>query len=456
MILDKLIPKKEDVKGLANGAKDTLTKNAKSYLNLKNGPLKESFELSKTAAITKLISESKDLGNKILDVEIRATKSKAQVMLDKSLTEFEKGEKVKKIDASRSDERKILVDNLNTKRLELQNQYKSYLPQLKTNYLTKKRLILDKTEAAKNYIKFGNKPKVSTTSIIITLGAVANFIIANTTIGNKKIENLVDKVNDFIRNIQNEGDITKARLLVSNAKLIISQNRERLTKIKNILDLINLLLPIFDIILALFKINPAPNIGTTVGITTFASNKDKKLEDLKLALVILLGIISQILGELLRDLDYQESRLLPIDDLLTNNPESLLPESDTGPNPSMSNPPNSNNNNNNNNDVVSRGDKFDARNSLDPVEDLLDQYSSKEILGNGLGYLEGYDYKGFRFFIREEMNSKFVVKGNKRRYMIAKNKANEEVLKSSYSFTLEPDVLAEELKLIIDQKGLVA
>jgi hypothetical protein len=453
MILDKLIPKKEDVKGLANGAKDTLTKNAKSYLNLKNGPLKESFELSKTAAITKLISESKDLGNKILDVEIRATKSKAQVMLDKSLTEFEKGEKVKKIDASRSDERKILVDNLNAKRLELQNQYKSYLPQLKTNYLTKKRLILDKTEAAKNYIKFGNKPKVSATSIIITLGAVANFIIANTTIGNKKIENLVDKVNDFIRNIQNEGDITKARLLVSNAKLIISQNRERLTKIKNILDLINLLLPIFDIILALFKINPAPNIGTTVGITTFASNKDKKLEDLKLALTILLSIISQILAELIQDLDYQESRLLPIDDLLTNNPESLLPESDNGPNPSMSNPPDSNNNGS---DIISRGDKSNAKNSLDPVEDLLDQYSSKEVLGNGLGYLEGYDYKGFRFFIREEMNSKFVVKGNKRRYMIAKNKANEEILKSSYSFTLEPDVLAEELKLIIDQKGLVA
>ena len=70
MILDKLTPKKEDIKGLANGAKDTLTKNAKSYLDLKNGPLKESFELAKTAAIAKLIAETKDLGNKILDIEI--------------------------------------------------------------------------------------------------------------------------------------------------------------------------------------------------------------------------------------------------------------------------------------------------------------------------------------------------------------------------------------------------
>lgn len=452
MILDKLIPKKEDVKGLANGAKDTLTRNAKSYLDLKNGPLKESFELAKTAAIAKLIVETKDLGNKILDIEVRATKAKAQVTLDKSLTEFEKGEKVKKIDASLSDERKILVDNLNTKRLELQNQPKAYLNQLKTDYKTKKRLLLDKTEAAKNYVKFGNKPKVSPTSVILALGAISNFIIANTTIGNKKIENLVDKVNDFIRNIQNEGDITKARLLVGNAKTIIEQNRSQLKKIKQIIDVAQLLIPILDVILALFKVNPIPTTFATVGITTLAANKDKKLEDIKLALTVLLGIISQILAELLRDLDYQESRLLPIDDLLTNNPNSLLPESDTGPNPSMSNPPDSSSGNNN----VTAQDKFNAKNSLDPVEDLLDQISSKEVLGNGLGYLEGYDYKGFRFFVREENNPRFTVKGNKRRYMIAKNKANQEVLRSSFSFTLEPDVLAEELKLIIDQKGLVA
>jgi hypothetical protein len=451
MILDKLIPKKEDVKGLANGTKENLVSNAKRYLDLKNGPLKESFELAKTAAIAKLISESKDLGNKILDVEVRARKAASKVNKDKSLTEFEKGIKIQLIENSRTNELKILGDNLNIKRLELQNQPKAYLNQLKTNYLTKKRLLLDKSEAAKNFVKFGNKPKVNPTSIILALGAVSNFIIANTTISNKKIENLVDRVNDFIRNIQNEGDITKARLLVSNAKIIIGQNRERLKKIKQIVDVVQLLLPILDVILALFKINPIPTTFATVGITTLAANKDKKLEDIKLALVVLLGIISQILAELLRDLDYQESRLLPIDDLLTNNPESLLPESDTGPNPSTSNPSDSLSSSNN-----SAEDRFNAKNSLDPVEDLLDQYSSKEILGNGLGYLEGYDYKGFRFFVREEVNSRFVVKGNKRRYMIAKNRLDQEVLQSSYSFTLEPDVLAEELKLLIDQKGLVA
>jgi hypothetical protein len=452
MILDKLTPKKEDIKGLANGAKENLVNNAKRYLDLKNGPLKESFELAKLGAIQKLKDEATDLGNKILDIEIKTIKAKNKISKDTSLSEFQKGERFKKIDSSRDEERKILVDNLNTKLLELENKPKEYLDQLKTEYKTKKRLVLDKTEAAKNFVKFGNKPKVNPTTVILALGAVANFIIANTTIGNKKIENLVDKVNDFIRQIQNEGDIVKARLLVSNAKIIIEQNRSRLKKIKQIVDVAELLLPILDVILALFKINPIPTTFATIGITTLAANKDKKLEDIKLALTILLGIISQILAELLRDLDYQESRLLPIDDLLTNNPDSLLPESDTGPNPSTSNPPDSPSGNN----AVTAQDKFNAKNSLDPVEDLLDQISSRETLGNGLGYLNGYDYKGFKFFVREEINSRFVVKGNKRRYIIAKNKSNQEVLQSSYSFTLEPDVLVEELKLLIDQKGLVA
>jgi hypothetical protein len=75
---------------------------------------------------------------------------------------------------------------------------------------------------------------------------------------------------------------------------------------------------------------------------------------------------------------------------------------------------------------------------------------------SGLGYLNGYDYKGFKFYIKEEEDPNFVVKGNKRRYAVALNKDGNEILKSQYSFTLEPDILVEELKLIIDEKNLVS
>jgi hypothetical protein len=66
----------------------------------------------------------------------------------------------------------------------------------------------------------------------------------------------------------------------------------------------------------------------------------------------------------------------------------------------------------------------------------------------------GTEYKGFRFAIKEENDPKFIVAGNKRRYAVALSNDNVEVIQSSRSFTLDPDILIEELKLIIDQQNL--
>ena len=63
-------------------------------------------------------------------------------------------------------------------------------------------------------------------------------------------------------------------------------------------------------------------------------------------------------------------------------------------------------------------------------------------------------YKGFRFALREENNPRFVVQGNKRHYAVAINKQNIEQLKSDLSFTLDPNDLIEQLKLVIDQQNL--
>jgi hypothetical protein len=63
-------------------------------------------------------------------------------------------------------------------------------------------------------------------------------------------------------------------------------------------------------------------------------------------------------------------------------------------------------------------------------------------------------YKGFKFKIKEEQNQAFVVKGNKRRYAVAVDRDGVEVLKSEYSFTLDPNDLVDQLKLIIDQRNL--
>ena len=63
-------------------------------------------------------------------------------------------------------------------------------------------------------------------------------------------------------------------------------------------------------------------------------------------------------------------------------------------------------------------------------------------------------YKGFKFKIKEEQNQAFVVKGNKRRYAVATDRDGVEVLKSDFSFTLDPNDLVDQLKLVIDQRNL--
>jgi hypothetical protein len=64
-------------------------------------------------------------------------------------------------------------------------------------------------------------------------------------------------------------------------------------------------------------------------------------------------------------------------------------------------------------------------------------------------------YKGFRFQIKEEQDPRFTVRGTiKRRYAVAINRQGIEVIKSEYSFTLDPNDLVDQLKLVIDRQKL--
>jgi len=76
---------------------------------------------------------------------------------------------------------------------------------------------------------------------------------------------------------------------------------------------------------------------------------------------------------------------------------------------------------------------------------------SNEFLPAGGNY---GSYKGFKFAIKEEQNQAFVVKGNKRRYAVAIDRYGVETIKSELSFTLDPNDLIEQLKLVIDQRNL--
>jgi hypothetical protein len=145
-----------------------------------------------------------------------------------------------------------------------------------------------------------------------------------------------------------------------------------------------------------------------------------------------LVVIDQIYGSLYDDLQYQKSRL---NNLLLLFETSISTKS-TDPNSSI--------------ELNSLSKLFNALN--------LDQFG--KILNGGttygLGYLNGFDYNGFKFYLKEENNPNFVIRGYKRRYAVATNTSGKEIIQSDYSFTLEPEVLIDQIKVEIDLKNLLA
>jgi len=401
----------QNLSSLANINKDTLVDAAKAALASQKDKFITNLKSSVTENVKRLEEDVKDLGIQVAKAETDYKAQEAKISLSK-LTDTEKQERLNQLNKDYETEKALINKNVEAKKTELANKLKSYLPQEVEFLRSKTKSASDTASAKLNDIKNGKKISISSRSVITTVGVLSNFLISSITIGNKRIEKLVDRVNEQIKNIKTEQDIQKAKLSVNRAKLIINQNRVKLQTIQTVLLILEILIPLLDTILGLFKSNPVPSavppgVGVPLGVINTIDSKTKTLDDLKLAASVILSIISQIVAKLIDDLNFQERRLLPIEGLL-----------DSG----------------------------------------LNNLTSAQIanLSAGLGYLKGYDYKGFRFFIKEEENSKFVVKGNKRRYAVALNKDGNEILQSEYSFTLSPDILIEELKLKIDEKNLVA
>lgn len=252
----------------------------------------------------------------------------------------------------------------------------------------------------------------------------APLILASLTIAaqlisvrNKKIEELVDNLNEFIDNIKTPEDVAKAKLLRDNALRIIQENERKILSMKDTIDRIGLIISIVTIVAALGDVflpiptpSPAPDVVTPVK-ERFRKKYEIALKILE-SLTAILPIISSVLDRIIDDLNEQKDRIQQINDILEDNID-------------MSN------------------------------QDLNDLSNSINSSLNALGKLN-LEYKGFKFALKEESDLRFVVQGNKRRYAVAINRDGNEVVQSSRSFTLDPDILIEELKLIIDQRNLKA
>jgi hypothetical protein len=227
--------------------------------------------------------------------------------------------------------------------------------------------------------------------------------IADVISQNDTIKKLVDDTNKIIEEANASNDPVKlnnAKVTRDNAVSVIQNNENRIIKINDQIKRIATYITIFTIIISvieiILKIPFPPLVPIKIKLQPVLQNAIKILS----ALSALLSVIVVSLQKAIQILEDYKAQLLTINGVLDANSSSLLP------------------------------------------------------LNITFGTSGFPEYKGFKFALREENNPKFEVRGNKRHYAVAINKQNVEQLKSDSSFTLDPNDLIEQLKLVIDQQNL--
>lgn len=218
----------------------------------------------------------------------------------------------------------------------------------------------------------------------------------------QQLSELVDKVNDQIESIQTKQDVLKARVTRDAALRELKKAELQITNIRDVIKTLEILLTILSLVVKiLISTVQIPTTPLTVGrIVNAVLTLD--------SITIMLGVTKSALDDLIAEVQYQKSRLLPISDIIDQAlDQNLTPEE---------------------------------------IFNLLDNRGNIEIA----------PYKGFIFKIYDENDPNFVVAGNKRKYAVALDRSGFIRLRSQASFTLDPDILIEELKLQIDEQNLEA
>lgn len=230
-----------------------------------------------------------------------------------------------------------------------------------------------------------------------------------------KLNELVDKTNNIIRNATTKADIEKAKIARDAALVSLKSAEDQVNNFSRTLKSISTTLTILTLTVSVLTAIPyTPYQISPIGIKT--TRTIAKYAPIIISLNILLQIALGTLSRFKATIQYERSRLLPLnkalDEATANN---LTPQE---------------------------------------VRDLLD--ASGTGLDGGLGPVLGVEYNGFTFSILEEDDPRFVVAGNKRRYAVALDRSGFIALQSEPSFTLDPEVLIDELKLEIDKRRLEA
>lgn len=247
---------------------------------------------------------------------------------------------------------------------------------------------------------------VAKQSFIFALTYLINNYLKKLSEEAARLGELVDRVNVQIESITTKQDVINAKVTRDAALVTINRAEAQMVSIRRTLKTLGIILLILRLVLFILlliplKVRPRKVRNITRTMVT--------IDAISIYVTVALSTLDSIIDQI----RYHRSRLLPISDII---------------------------------------DKAIA-DDLDPEEirNLINQSGELQ-----LGPVPGVVYRGFTFAILEENNPKFVVEGNKRRYAVAYDRSGFLRLQSQPSFTLNPTVLIEELKILIDKQNIEA
>jgi hypothetical protein len=392
---------------------------AKNQLTQQQDKIKQTV-LTKADKLQKQLKES-FLERKRIDDEYNELIKKVQS--DNSLSEEDKVNQINNLQEKRLNEISLLEEKEKKVKDDIFTINKDPLKQIKEE---KKKIDLKINKSIKKSQSDQKKASVTRrkqiaqnvkkTLPVIVMSTLVPILIKLTQ-QNNKLQELVDKTNDFIRSANTPEKINQARILRNTALNIINSQEQKIISIRNTLKRIQSILNVFSTILSIINVIlnlPLPFL--IIGpIKVRLQPILQRILAILNSLTVVLAIVIPLLESIIAYLEDLKRQLLAINDLL---------------------------------DTI-------ASSNISNLNDIL---NITEGIGGEFGAITFEEYKGFKFALKEENNPdrKFTIRGNKRHYAVAIDRDNVEVLKSDLSFTLDPNDLIEQLKLIIDQRNLQA
>jgi hypothetical protein len=316
------------------------------------------------------------------------------------LTEKEYNAAVEAENISYELEKKTLQEQYDKKQEQIQSIVKD--PNLKY----KKKLEKFKTKRQSRKNKSKAEKAASRTALLKNIAKQVEPILSQTLLNlisqlvvqNLGLQDLVDQTNEIIDTAQTPVQLDQARVTRNSAYNTLDSNEKVLINVQNTLELIQLVISITEALIPLLFINPTPPLPLI-----------KSLQDRVALLNRILGAIINLLDPVVAYLNDLKNQLREVDNKLDIETINSLP-------------------------------------SLDRLNNLLNTIKQPQ---NEL-------YKGFKLVIKEDNDPRTTVQGVKRHYAVAIDRSGVEVLKSQYSYTLEPNILIDQLKLVIDRQNLQA